>query len=715
MADYFRLIGLQIFSKTFNSVKKSLSVGWYPFIKCDNNIGTSLDVYPIPSADGCPVDFFSSSYEGKLPIINVSAVVGKNGAGKSSLIEIVYGILNNFTEQLLAVNGECKQLDHMWGLNARLHYELGGNQYFIHVDDGPDVLYQVNAGTQTKVNVQNLDDDGKKTVLKNIFYTIAMNYSLYSFNPADKNTLWGNDLEQNVNGEWLKKLFHKNDGYFVPIVLTPYRDEKGSIDVERESNLAAQRLSVLSLLFQSNNKEFLEGLSAKSLAYKFNEHYKYTQTEALRKGKCPRELRDVLDLIIRRFEALWEKKLEESEIELSKEPTRNETEIFYLAYKTAKICFTYKVYREAIGLDAVLKRAETIKKDYKGKSITAFEDGQIKKRVNTDVANEWLDQIGRNMYWVVCKLYETKDNHITAKIHKCLYYLQAENYKSNEGKIEVSELIKEPYHSYDAVMKLLPPSFIDFEIKYEMADKADSDNTTGVTIKSMSSGERQMLYALSYVFYHIRNIASVDEKGDRTVGYNHINLIFDEAELYYHPEFQRSFIKKLLDKLVLCHIDTEIIKSINILIITHSPFILSDIPSTNILYLPVEENDKVGKTLGGNIYDLLKGSFFLDSAIGEIAQQKLNDILQVYHETDATQREILFKEKHKEFSFTVSQLGEEYLYDAFNYMIREMESEYLPEEQEKSIDDNLDRLKTQIRRLEKRKEQLRAVRNNNSE
>ncbi len=32
----------------------------------------------------------------------------------------------------------------------------------------------------------------------------------------------------------------------------------------------------------------------------------------------------------------------------------------------------------------------------------------------------------------------------------------------------------------------------------------------------------------------------------RIVGYHHINLIFDEAELYYHPEYQRQYIRKAI-------------------------------------------------------------------------------------------------------------------------------------------------------------------------
>ena len=124
-----------------------------------------------------------------------------------------------------------------------------------------------------------------------------------------------------------------------------------------------------------------------------------------------------------------------------------------------------------------------------------------------------------------------------------------------------------------------------------------------------------MLYSLSYIYYHIKNIASIKENGKRVVGYHHVNLIFDEAELYYHPEYQRQYITRLLEHLAMCNINRTNIRSINVMIITHSPFILSDLPDTSILFLRKDEDKKEDvpqKTLGANIYDLLKSGFFLD-------------------------------------------------------------------------------------------------------
>lgn len=70
-----RLIGIQIFENTLNNVRKALEPGWYPFIKCKQDIGSAKDLYPEVSDDGCPQDYYRINED--LPRISISAIVGK--------------------------------------------------------------------------------------------------------------------------------------------------------------------------------------------------------------------------------------------------------------------------------------------------------------------------------------------------------------------------------------------------------------------------------------------------------------------------------------------------------------------------------------------------------------------------------------------------------------------------------------------------------------
>lgn len=143
-------------------------------------------------------------------------------------------------------------------------------------------------------------------------------------------------------------------------------------------------------------------------------------------------------------------------------------------------------------------------------------------------------------------------------------------------------------------------------------------------LSDFSSGERQLLNNISSVIYHLRNINSVSNRG--LIKYKYVNLVFEEIELYFHPEYQRKYIDFLIRS-----IRKEKLKnifSINICFITHSPYILSDIPSSNILRLNLGEPNKpkeYQETFGSNIHKLLSDDFFLDKGfIGEFAKNRIN-------------------------------------------------------------------------------------------
>ena len=126
---------------------------------------------------------------------------------------------------------------------------------------------------------------------------------------------------------------------------------------------------------------------------------------------------------------------------------------------------------------------------------------------------------------------------------------------------------------------------------------------------------------------YLKNIESIKPDKER-VKYRNICLVFDEIELYFHPDFQRRFIRMLLEALSWCNISNRSIKSIQILLVTHSPFILTDIFTHNTLYLRNGTAVEVeGETFGANYYDLLNSSFFFDaSAVGEISTNFIREL-----------------------------------------------------------------------------------------
>ena len=103
----------------------------------------------------------------------------------------------------------------------------------------------------------NSDKEDIINVAKKIFFTIVTNYSIQSLNYED----------YEEEGPWIQKLFHKNDGYSLPIVLNPYRHEYG-IDTEIEAELTNSRLSAI-FLNSTEEKPFLDGYNLNRLEYRF--------------------------------------------------------------------------------------------------------------------------------------------------------------------------------------------------------------------------------------------------------------------------------------------------------------------------------------------------------------------------------------------------------------------------------------------------------------
>jgi hypothetical protein len=72
------------------------------------------------------------------------------------------------------------------------------------------------------------------------------------------------------------------------------------------------------------------------------------------------------------------------------------------------------------------------------------------------------------------------------------------------------------------------------------------------------------------------------------------------------------------------------VNKLNIIFLTHSPFILSDIPKQNVLFLDggKTRDFKQQNTFAANISTLLSDSFFIDNGlIGDFAIKKINEVI----------------------------------------------------------------------------------------
>lgn len=144
------------------------------------------------------------------------------------------------------------------------------------------------------------------------------------------------------------------------------------------------------------------------------------------------------------------------------------------------------------------------------------------------------------------------------------------------------------------------------------------DNVLGIIVPEMSEGQRVFLDIISKVTLAVDEI----ENGDNIV------LLIDEPDRAIHPELARNFIDILLRNLNECQERT-----IQVVLSSHSPFIVTDILPENVYAITKEESNNKSiikqkqDTFTTNIYYLLMDTFMLENTFGKYSYDKIKDVI----------------------------------------------------------------------------------------
>ena len=690
----FKLLAIRPLKGCHRRFAKNLNPGMiypiynaYSYLDADGNKITGTGGDPVMSIEKCshfPTEIYDQiSADGKCLKVSVSAIAGKNGSGKSTLIELLFSsiylhcinvsILNpnlaSISESNMEFESEKQGFDkrerdlaetqrklRKWvaddsinkdvaffrelkervgslliaekelmerrefvgselkankgieseivefgkNLKAEIYFEMNATFYCLRLDgQTSDGLISdgISYVRNEKMPEGSLAEINHYDLSKHFFYTVAVNYSHYALNSFHI-------------GDWINSLFHKNDGYSAPVVINPMRTG-GNFDINSEMNFARYRLL-------ANKLQEWDNVSSDEKVFvsddRFIKHVVF---------RLDREKINAIPKHVR---------FRNNEIRGSIRENNLLTTFLsgYLDLKEQVDLLTVDFALKDIIANYIINKIDSIPKKYPwfGKGYQFSEETPF-------VLNEKFFQ----------DIFED-GSHITYKLKQAVHFLKyclstkgEQMFGVKRSQLQGSSGISFKYslnqifdwsagQSGASIMTTLPPSI--FDIDFELSD----NNGHLSKFTGLSSGEQQLTHTIQSVIYHINNLQSVHlGKGERPK-YSSVNIVYDEIELYFHPEYQRRFVNRLLTELTRFYQNGRTnITSINILLLTHSPFILSDIPRENILLL--ESSKKNGRavpkipasqTFAANINDLLADGFFITGTLmGEFAEVKIKE------------------------------------------------------------------------------------------
>lgn len=660
--------------------------------------------------------------------VSISAIVGKNGSGKSTLLDIMVRLMNNTAYALRTGidNNGSYQLHFAECVYARMFVESHNGSIVVIEQQDHDIKMYHQEGGQIIWRYNNLTDELTwvehpeypgiehcQTILANLFYSVVVNYSAYAFNINDYRSEWidcdekyivdefegihlnGNEIARLVDDEadgfvsdeqkcWIGSLFHKNDAYQTPIVLNPYR-VRGNIDYNKEKDLLNERIFLLLL----DNREMIGAILGGKTPYSyiFRKEEEYLPRAGVDGIFYSKKVYDALNSI-NAFELMREQEIIAKTLRLANniidcwerclgfQLVQNRADMHigqdddgisalnYIVYKTVKSTYSYSIYRR-------------------------FKEG-VKREQN-------LDQLVMTLY--------CDTTHITLKLRRALTYLIFRHYgterivngneRSNEtlledyGRIiirlvdeqeekinelratrpvgnvftaeEYAALNLEPRGSWTRE-ELLPTPSMDVTLRLDLG----GGEYTGFNL--LSSGEKQMIYTLGTTIYQLHHLNSA---GAGAISYSNVNLVFDEMDLYFHPEYQKGLVKRIVR--MIGKMELNRVQHVNIIFATHSPFILSDIHKNNILYLDNgrDSSAEVGTNpLGANINDILCQSFFLsDGFMGDYIKDKLLDFIKYLQGEGRQENDYHWEEWDEDF---IHAIGDPFLKEKLRELYGEM-------------------------------------------
>lgn len=527
----------------------------------------------------------------------LSAVVGQNGVGKSSFLDVIRGVFvehiysmpHSMSTVLVEVDGETKILSSNYE-NIFIQIDIKDDVDYIQLERVKTDAYQsiyYSPHLDLKYN-DNFDEVDK--------YDISLDeFIKKDLNATDKKGTNENGWKFSLNDELLLRnsmrqieFFNSNifkDNVAFREIFDIPKYESGilhfrDVEIPDFHNAPDGLRSIIQLILDKTEKEHSEWhiFRDKNLKLKDN----------LRKALVNKYLLDrfiikaFLSIVIRQMEKgnTW---LREGYIE---DPYNMDRFADFSAFDVFKY-FVQESYLEKGKFKRVIFNHEEI--------LAFFEkiDSLLSKETNPDNIKKQSVRL------------DLKDLRDIFDLHKKIITNLLHYYPKSEGLIKKSDYV-------EGILFFRP------------------------TDRNMSSGENALLNFFSKLYDFIENNLSTESKSLKDKE-NYV-LLLDEADLGFHPVWKKRYIDAILKAIPHFFKSLDLIPKLQIIITTHDPLTLSDLPINNVAFLykngdycsVISDSDKnkIQKSFGANITDLLSHSFFVeDGLIGDFAKSKIKEVI----------------------------------------------------------------------------------------
>ncbi|MFJ1376818.1 hypothetical protein ACILPE_04915 [Capnocytophaga canimorsus] len=341
------------------------------------------------------------------------------------------------------------------------------------------------------------------------------------------------------------------------------------------------------------------------------------------------------------------------------------------------------------------------------KENTFLKEGKIEDPYNTErFSNNSAKEV---FYYFIRESYiqiEDSKEHIfnsedvIAFIEKLFTLLEKEtdpyNLLREDIPLNLDEL-KEVLELHKKVVTHLFKYHLTLEGLVEKSNYVEGILSFNPTDRNMSSGEIALLNFMSKLYYFI-DMNLVEERKFLPDKQNYI-LLLDEADLGFHPLWKKKYVNAILKTLPYFFENLKVKPNLQIIITTHDPLTLSDLPMNNVVFIQrrgdflevVPEENKVQKTFGANITDLLAHSFFVENGlIGDFAKSKIEETIIWINENKTNQGEN-FEKELKYYKKVINLIDERVL----KFKLTEMITELVPDDNyhNQIIEEEIEKLK----------------------